>query len=404
MPTRPSRRSPRRISLLPALAIPLLLLTGCEPRPAGGPAGTPVDTWPPRPSSPSILDRTTAVPGQPEQQAPTAPPHPEPSPRPDPPGPPQPERQPPPRAPSPHPPGIPGGPGGPGGPGIPSPRAADDPAAAVIIPANDPPPPEPAAPGSPGREAPAPAPAPRAAAEPAGFRELFPSVRADVQRRIVEFDGIVPIDAHDPRTPRVYLEVTVCAPDTKEHESLVMTRALASHIHAALLAIGLKPGAPGSFKWENETMTPVPPEGDPVTVTFIYQDPQGQRRESPALDWVINAETRKPFTTESGGFIFAGSVMRTRQGREVYDADGVGTIVGLTTFGAETVAWREVISPDSHVHTPEWIADREKTPPQGTPVTVRIQPAPKSPQAAPAAMPEAAPAADTPEPAPANPR
>jgi hypothetical protein len=335
MHTRPPRRQqPRHSSLAPLIGVGVLLaaLCGCHPRTAD----EPVRSRPPEPESPSILDRTTIVPGQPEQQAPTAPPPPA----------------------SPKQPGLPDAtpdaPPADEGLRLTSPRAEDIEEILQGIFDKD-----------------------RDQRSTTGeLREIFPLVRADIQNRIVEFDGIVPIDAHDPRTPRVYLEVTVCAPDTKEHESLVMTRALASHIHAALLAIDLAPGKPGGFMWENEMMSPVPPTGDPVTITFIYDDADGTRREVAPARWIINAETRQPFSAgEAGGFVFAGSVMRVRQGREVYDADGVGTIVGLTTFGAETIAWREVISPDSQVHTPEWIADPAHTPPMGTEVTVRITPA-----------------------------
>src|SRR5690349_20503716 len=51
-----------------------------------------------------------------------------------------------------------------------------------------------------GRGADAPVPAP-------GLKELFPHVRFDKSARIVEIDGKVPIDCHNPKTPRVYLDV-----------------------------------------------------------------------------------------------------------------------------------------------------------------------------------------------------
>jgi hypothetical protein len=291
--------------------------------------GEPAGEWPPDPPPAVQSPHTGAsvVPGQPEGRTPTAPPEPEPGPGPEPPGPQEPDREPAPFTPSPAAPGVP-------------------------------------RPGEPGAERPEP-----------GMRELFPHVRADIARRVVEFDGIVPIDAHETHAPRVYLEVTVCTPDSKEHESLVMTQARPSHVHAALLAIGLEPGKPGALHWNEEQMTTTPPAGDPVLVTFLFKDGEGKQQEIPATRWIVNADNGEPFAKEGeGGFVFAGSVMRTRQGREVYDADGVGTLVGLTTFGAETIAWRQVISPDSQVHTPEWIADAKTIPAYGTPVTVRVRP------------------------------
>lgn len=197
-------------------------------------------------------------------------------------------------------------------------------------------------------------------------RELFPGVAASLSQRWVEFEGTVPINAHDPVTPRVYLELMVCTPDTKEHESLVMTRALPSHVHAALLAIGLEPGSPGTFRQEDTRIIPVEASGPTVRISVR----QGQSPWQPLESWIINAETRERFTAQ---WVFAGSRIRTRQGRERYDADGMGTLIGLTSFGAEVIAPRQTISPDSFVAEPVWIADTARTPKFGTPVTVRIE-------------------------------
>ena len=222
-------------------------------------------------------------------------------------------------------------------------------------------------------------PAPRATApeQPpariaAGLREIVPGVRADLGRKVVEFDVVVPIDVHHPKTPIVFLEVVVCTRDTKEHEALVMTEARPSNIHAALLAAGFEPGAPGSWKWEEQKLVPVPPRGDPLMVTFIYTDSDGARVERPATDWVVNAEGGEAFAGAGEGFLFAGSTVRSREGSQLYEADGAGTLVGLTTFGTETIAWSRMYSPDSEVAEPEWIADTKRVPKMGTPVTVRI--------------------------------
>jgi hypothetical protein len=240
------------------------------------------------------------------------------------------------------------------------------------------PPPAPALPPPPEKQpAPAPPVAPIRPTNPepaqAGLREVFPGVRADVDRKLVEFDGIVAINVHDPKTPIVYLEVVVCTPDTKEHEALVVTKVKPSHVHAALLAVGLEPGAPGSWKWEDQKLTPIPPRGAPVNVSLVYSDPDGRSVEAPATAWIVNAEGEKPFSNPGEYFVFAGSEIRSRQGQEVYEADGAGTLVGLATFGTETVAWSRTFSPDSEVAEPEWIANRKLVPAFNTPVTVRIE-------------------------------
>lgn len=243
-------------------------------------------------------------------------------------------------------------------------------------PAQPPPPAQPIAPpAEPATPTPPPPPPPAAPAPsgPADKRvEVQPGVFANLAQRWVEFEGIVPVDCHDPVTPRVYLEVFVCTPDSKEHESLVMTRAKPSDVHTALIAIGLVPGRPGSFRAEGGRAAPVPAEGDPVRVTVSWADGD-RRREAPIEDWVVHADTGARFTEgEGAGFVFAGSRMVVRQGRERYDADGLGTLVGLASFGGETVAWRRTISPDSWIDQPVWIADRARVPKRGTPVVVRL--------------------------------
>ena len=239
-------------------------------------------------------------------------------------------------------------------------------------------PPQPAPPPTPAEPT---APAPPA---PSGPREMFPLVRVDLAAKLVEFDGIVPINCHDPVTPLVYLELVACSPDTREHESLVMTRARPSNVHAALLAIGLEPGVPGSWEFQDKKLIPVPPRGDGVEVSVAYRDAAGREIECPVTDWIINARTGGPFVPREGDpagprWVFAGSVIAKRQGREVYDADGSGTFIGLCTFGSEVVAWRDTISPEAMVDEPVWIADAAKVPASGTPVVVRLRPAPRAP-------------------------
>jgi hypothetical protein len=207
-----------------------------------------------------------------------------------------------------------------------------------------------------------------------GLRELFPHVRADVAAKLIEFDGTVPINCHDPRTPRVYLEVTVCTPDTKEHETLVVTPARPSHVHAALLAAGFNAGSPGSWTWDGKKITPHPPTGDGLEVLIAYTDKSGREVEAPATSWIVNADNGARFNAgRDGGFVFAGSGIVKRQGREVYDADGSGLLIGLTTFGSEAIAWSQVISPEAEVAEPEWIADPKVVPEFGTAVVVRIR-------------------------------
>ncbi len=209
-----------------------------------------------------------------------------------------------------------------------------------------------------------------------GFAEVFSYVRVDRARGIVEFDGWVPIDCHDPRTPDVWLEQIVCTPDTREHESLVVSRAKPSEVHAAMLLIGLEAGTPGSYRWDGERVVAVAPEGDAVIVEFLYEDDEGHEVRANPTDWVIDAGLERTLSDHVGdaaAFVFAGSRFVAYNGPEVYDADLAGTLIGLATFGGETIAFGEVISHEAMYQEPQWLANAKLVPAYGTPVRVQIR-------------------------------
>lgn len=206
---------------------------------------------------------------------------------------------------------------------------------------------------------------------------LFEHVRIDPSARLVEFDAAVsPILLDDPRSPLVYLEVLVCIPGTREHETLLVSKAKASEVHAALLAVGLQPGSPGGFSFDDNSLKPIRPTGPAVRVTFEYDD-RGVEHAVDPLAWVVNAADGSPFLDTplgtQAGFVFAGSRFVRVNGDERYAGDLGGNIIGLTTFGDEVVALSTTISPEAAVQAPEWVAKLPGLPPPGTPVRVRIK-------------------------------
>lgn len=217
------------------------------------------------------------------------------------------------------------------------------------------------------------------------FKELFPHVRADIAARVVEFDARVsPMLVPDPNAPMFFLEVVCCTADTREHESLLVADAKPSHIHAALLAIGLTPGKPGGWTLEGKSLVPFAPTGDSLLVRFCYTGGAAGEIVVEPNAWIKSAVTGLA-PTQAGGeitWVFAGSRLVDRPGGAgggggSYDADGSGQVIGLHTFGSELAAWPTNMNPDASVESPEWLAALERIPKAGTPVRVRIRPAAK---------------------------
>lgn len=212
------------------------------------------------------------------------------------------------------------------------------------------------------------APAPTEPAKPpaADMKAVFPGVR--VAPGVVEIDGKMAADTRAFAGKIVFLEVIACRPDSREHEALIVTQAEPSHLHAALLLAGANSGSPGSWRLEGKDLVPVAPKGDKVEVTIRWKA-EGRDVELPAAE-LIRSTRGGSLAATHDGFVFAGSGFVKNKGGERYAADLSGTLVGLCTFGDETVAWTKVYSPDAETEEPQWIADGDKLPAAGTPATL----------------------------------
>ena len=129
-----------------------------------------------------------------------------------------------------------------------------------------------------------------------------------------------------------WLEQIVCFKGTRDHEVLVTTKVLPSIVHAALLAIGARSGNPGGWYWEEEMARPVFPSGQEVEV-FIGTLGKDLK---PARYWVEQL-------TLDDQFLFTGSV----EFKNRYEADWSGSLIGLVTFGDETIGLSRVVSDSS---------------------------------------------------------
>lgn len=244
--------------------------------------------------------------------------------------------------------------------------AACSPPKPIDVPPPEPGPPEPV-PVVPSTEA---TPAPTGESEPPQTITLAEGLRLNHGERWIELDGFVPIDVREQdRTGYTlirYLECIAVTPMSgKDHEALMVTSVRPSHVHAALLTLGLEPGAPGSIAWDGRQPVARPAKGPPVTVTYrkLDQPPPGE----PITAFIVDADSGEHFDARAQ-WVFAGSLLENDR----YIADAEGLVVGLHTFGTELVALREAMSPDSFIEEPRWIAHPQRTPDFGTSVTVRI--------------------------------
>ncbi len=147
------------------------------------------------------------------------------------------------------------------------------------------------------------------------------------------------------------------------------------------------------------TYTVIPPEGAKVQITMIYDKPQAQpdlgqtepesapapttedqlqldspqKVEVPASEWIIDYRSGKTFP--KGPWIFGGSALKKDfTDTERYLADLTGSIIGIVTFGDETIGWNEVWPDEQDYNESEWVCNTKVMPPWNTPLTVRIRP------------------------------
>jgi len=206
------------------------------------------------------------------------------------------------------------------------------------------------------------------------LKPLLPGIK--LADGVVEFRGEIAVDAHHPETPNVYLEMLVTAPNSREHESLIVSPIKPSSLHAALLAAGLEPGRPLNRDGDGNT---IPATGDDVIVLVSLVDDDGEPGEFiPLVDWAIHVDDDSPLVEANNweGLVFAGSKL-THRG---YAADLGGTLVSLTPFGDEVVSPVWTVSHRAEINEPVWIANRHLLPKQGTLVVVRIEAAKDEPE------------------------
>jgi hypothetical protein len=204
--------------------------------------------------------------------------------------------------------------------------------------------------------------APSSATRPLAQGEKMPHVQVDVNRKQVRVDcqmlGV--------ETP---LEFFCVLAGTNEHESVLRTPATPSHIHAALLMLGLEPGEP--VKYSEAAKKWFAPHGPPLSISVEYEK-DGKTVSLPAHRLMRSIEDKKPQPAHA--WIFAGSRVMPDG---MYAADVTGYIVSVVNFDLSLIDIPELASNANE--TLEWQIDPEVAPSAGTRVTMVIEPTGKLP-------------------------
>ncbi|MFW6060122.1 MAG: YdjY domain-containing protein [Phycisphaeraceae bacterium] len=200
----------------------------------------------------------------------------------------------------------------------------------------------------------------------------LPSIRVDREAGFVEIDAeVVNRDAD-------WLELLVCAPGSREYESILTSPAKPSHIHLALIMLGLEPGSPLDWEHTEEGFDVQPPTGPRLTIQARWQQ-DGEPRAADANTWIVNQKTDEPM--EGNVWLFAGSSFyepdegEPRAGERLYMADLNGTVISLVNFGDDLLTRPTTLTNQNDDQA--WSTRTEAIPPEGTAVTLRLAPAPE---------------------------
>ena len=151
----------------------------------------------------------------------------------------------------------------------------------------------------------------------------------------------------------------------RDYESVVVIYTRPSVVHAALLALGAKPGKPVQYQ-----PTFVPPKGTEVEIDVCWKDQNGKRQKAPAQQWVRDIKTKQPLDVN---WVFAGSLFWEDKATlsKSYLADRGDFI---TVLNVPTALLDVPIESASALGSRLFEGFAERLPPPGTPVTLILKP------------------------------
>jgi len=123
------------------------------------------------------------------------------------------------------------------------------------------------------------------------------------------------------------LELFACPERSKEHESVVSVRTKAFVVHAALLAVGAKPGHPAVFTPKYDAAA-----GQEIDVWVFWTDEQGKSQRVRAQEWIREVRTGEAMRH---AWVFAGSRFWRDEvtGKERYMAED-GDLICVSNFSS----------------------------------------------------------------------
>lgn len=167
-----------------------------------------------------------------------------------------------------------------------------------------------------------------------------------------------------------WLELLLCTPNTREYESVLVTKAKPSQVELALLILGLQSGAPVRIQWAGQVSRELPARGPRINVSLIYRK-EGKKVEVPATHWLRDQKAKRPATPQT--WIFAGSGFTNVNGKRAFAADLSGNLITLVNFGDDVLVLPHSLS--NYNGEFPWGPNTPAIPPVGTPVIVRLSPA-----------------------------
>ncbi len=205
---------------------------------------------------------------------------------------------------------------------------------------------------------------PSDASKLAGLADKLPGITVDLKNKTVDLQAVV-------ATPDAkWLELLACTKGTREYESILTVSARPTHIHLALLMIGLEPGSP--MQWVSQgpdkPVQVVPASGARVKVTLIYEK-EGKEVQVGANQWILDVPSQKPLDNDI--WLFAGSRIGTEGKDKIYYADASGAVLSLVNFGDDLLTRaNNNTSKDGNDH---FAVNPTAIPAKDTKVTIRLQ-------------------------------